>query len=43
MTRLVVFIRSPNAAINDLNNSNKKQAQFNVLIYYIVTVPIKKG
>jgi len=30
-TKLVVSIRSPNAAINDLSNSSKKKEQFNVL------------
>jgi hypothetical protein len=35
-TRLVVSIRSPNEAIKDLRNSNKKQKQFNVinLLYF---------
>jgi hypothetical protein len=42
MKRLVVSIRSPKAVINDLSNSNKGQKEFNVLIYCIVTVPIKK-
>jgi len=42
MKRLVVSIRSPKAVINDLSYSNKGQKEFNVLIYCIVTVPIKK-
>lgn len=35
-TRLAVPILSPNVAINELSNSNKKQEQFNVLnlLYY---------
>jgi len=43
MTRLLAFIPSPNAAMNDLNNSNTKQGQINVLIDCVVNMPIKKG